>query len=58
MSPYATASQCHNGRKACFTLIFFDICIVNENDGNGAAGKEFYRSGQAEKSLWAGRKKQ
>ena len=37
-------------------LDFLYLCIVNENDGNGAVGTEFYRSGQAEKSLWAGRK--
>jgi hypothetical protein len=32
------------------------LCTVNENDGNGAAGTENYRSGQAENFLWAGRK--
>ena len=32
------------------------LCIVNENDGNGAAGRKNYRSGQVENSLWAGRK--
>jgi hypothetical protein len=32
------------------------LCIVNENDGNGAAGTENHRSGQAENSPWAGRK--
>ena len=28
----------------------------DENDGNGAAGRKNYRSGQAENFLWAGRK--
>ena len=32
------------------------FCIVNENDGNGAAGRKNYRPGQAENSPWAGRK--
>ena len=32
------------------------FCIVNENDGNGAAGGKNYRPGQAENSPWAGRK--
>jgi hypothetical protein len=32
------------------------LCTVNENDETGAAGTEIYRSGQAEKSRWAGRK--
>jgi len=37
-------------------LKFSYLCIVNENDGIGAAGTENYRLGQAENSPWAGRK--
>ena len=32
------------------------LCIVNENDEIGAAGRKNYRPGQAENSPWAGRK--
>jgi hypothetical protein len=35
---------------------FSYLCIVNENDEIGAAGRKIYRPGQAENSPWAGRK--
>ena len=43
--------------KSLVVLMNFSyLCIVKFNDGTDAVGRKNYRSGQAEKSRWAGRK--